>query len=93
MSTQFVSETDLEELLQEEVPCMSCGKPAMLRSIGHGTCTDSKGNPPPMYKCLSFYQAWLLGVLQTIAAYDHTLCVRCGRKFPTVESFSDYRPF
>lgn len=77
--------TELEELLDEEVPCLKCGKAAQLRSDRHGhgmACV-----------CISCWQPWFKRITATIAKYGRVKCDCCPRSFATVEAFADYRLF
>lgn len=83
-------DVDLNELYDQDVPCKSCGKPAQLRTFGH-RCHPNY----PIYVCIKCWQRWLQQELDKNrrAGRSHFLCAKCGRRFPTIESFSDYRPF
>jgi DNA-directed RNA polymerase subunit RPC12/RpoP len=87
--TQPLTTTDLEELLEEEVPCQDCGREAVLRSMGHTGCSAV----PPLFRCIPCWQKWLQGVLSHIQFRGDTGCSHCPQRFYSVEAFSDYRPF
>lgn len=77
-----------DELLDEDIPCADCGKPALLMSVGHGTCPGKGGASPPFFKCVKCWGAWL----QRLSSESFT-CAYCEDVFDSVESFSDYREF
>lgn len=79
----------LEEQFDRDVPCGQCGKPAVLRSDGHG-CRSW-----PAFKCIKCWQVCLETELDKnrMTGRRYFDCARCNQHFPTVESFSDFRPF
>lgn len=99
--TSTESVTDLEELLDAEIRCEGlqlsatgpvtpCGRPAVLRSDGHGCSVVPN---PPYFKCLRCWQAWYVGMVERAARRGGYNRCACGHKFPTPSAFSDYRPF
>lgn len=91
-STETRTDAIWDELLDAEIPCGNCGKPAMLRSRGHG-CPTTKGIRPPFFSCLSCWQPWLSSMIGDLAQYGSIRCAVCNHQFLSVESFSDFRPF
>lgn len=93
MSIGFGSDTatvGVDELLEQferDVPCDTCDSPAELRSDCHSCACK--------FKCLRCWQKWLQQELDRNhrLGRDFFLCGVCWRKFPSVEAFSDYRPF
>lgn len=98
--TQPLVIDQLEELLEEEVPCAGIGAPpiarrcsrtAVLITRGHGCHVENR------VKCLVCWQVWYQYHAALIARYGGIRCaesgIGCGRRFPSVEAFSDYRPF
>ena len=86
---------DLEELLDQDIPCegirtpqiaRQCGRPAVLKSNGHGHRDTS-------FKCVECWQVWYRLAVQVLARSGCIGCMECGQLFDTVESFADYRPF
>lgn len=97
MSTQTISDAELEELVHADIPCIGirnrncareCGRAAVLRKVGHG-------HPETLYdfKCIACWQVWYTRVARTLADHGHIRCIDCGHRFYSVESFADYRPF
>lgn len=84
------TEVDLNELYDQEIPCKRCKKPAALRSFGHGLCEADRY---PIHCCIGCWQQWIAKHLQIIARHGHITCRYCRRRFDSIESFSDYRPF
>lgn len=103
MSTQTISDAELEELVANEIPCgglqftagglrVSCSKPAVLRSYGHG-CTQNQPTSPPWFKCLACWQVWYMAMIERAQRRGGFNRCACGRVFATPSAFSDYRPF
>lgn len=89
--THAIAVSDLEELLQEEIPCEAdggCRRGAQLRSAGHA-CVD----PGPFHLCIQCWQEWFSRNVLAIKRYGWIVCDDCGQAFTTVEAFNDYRPF
>ena len=88
---------DLEELLEQDIPCGRCKKPAQLRSMGHRANDCCRGGigeePPPYFKCIGCWQVWATSVLEYVSYFGRVDCGSCGQRFSTIEDFSDYRPF
>lgn len=95
--TQPLTTDQLEELLEAELPCggvkyphrlaQTCARPADLRSVGHG-CDRA-----PMYKCINCWQVWYQAHVAILNRWGCITCDICAAVFPSVEFFSDYRPF
>lgn len=88
---------ELEDMLDAEIPCggiseprvqRSCDRAAILRCGGHG-CPDTR----TYCKCIPCWRVWYQAVATAIACYGSVGCATCRRRFATVESFADYRPF
>ena len=93
-----VGVSELEALLEEEVPCggirnvhiaRSCDRPAALKDVGPHQC----GIPRANYKCLQCWQVLVAHLCQRLATQGYLRCVHCNERFHSVESFCDYRPF
>lgn len=91
--TQSLTSEQLQEHFREDIPCMTCGKSAALKSMGHGPCITHKGHRPPLFKCVKCYTLWLKLIMSDIIRYGCVVCMDCDIRFRTVEEFSDYRPF
>jgi DNA-directed RNA polymerase subunit RPC12/RpoP len=96
--TQPINTTDLEELLEAEIPCggidvpaiaRDCAQPAVLHSAGHG-CVSPR---PVQYKCLTCWKAWYQFHVSRLTSKGWLCCRHCGDTFTSLEAFSDYRPF
>lgn len=96
--TSTESVTELEELLDAEIPCggikygaiaRTCSSPAVLRGKGHG-CEPST---PAMNKCVPCWQIWFQNTANTLARHGRLDCLVCHRIFHSVEDFNDFRPF
>lgn len=83
--TQPITTTDLEELLEAEVPCNKCDNAAVLMSRCHGCAVG--------FKCVSCYQKWLLRVVAAINRSSGVSCRYCQADFYSVDDFSQWRPF
>jgi len=85
-------DVDLNELYDQDVPCLNCGKAAKLRSFGHG-CSSRHG-PPPFFKCIGCWKKWVSEVVDWMSGHGGLIhCQRCNQHFATVASFSYYREF
>lgn len=80
---------DLEALLEEEIPCHRCKKPALLMSKGH------KCRPPGWrgYLCFSCWKKWYDEMTAQLQRKGHVLHNVCLGACYTVEELSDYREF
>ena len=96
--THTDADVDLEALLADDVPCggigtpwmrRDCYRPAALRSRGHGCGSPSSR----LFKCLQCWQYWYVTHSRLLAEQGSITCGTCRRQFPSVEAFSDYRPF
>lgn len=99
MSAEVLPDFDLEELLDNEVPCQGwrgpvnrphrhCDKPAALRSFGHG-CRPEVGR----FKCITCWQAWYTNFVARVNKFGSVRCAGCDARFTDPSGFSDYRPF
>lgn len=99
--TDTRSVTELEELLDADIPCeglaggggmlrTECGKPATLRWTnphGHGPLPDKP------YKCMDCWMALYQYLANTLAVEGAMRCPDCGHRSRSVLEHTDYRPF
>lgn len=91
---------DLEELLEQEIPCggltyrpvrRSCGKSAAVR------WTSPHGNDHPgvkaQYKCMDCWMVLYQRLADELASEGYLVCGSCGHVSHHVLAHTDYRPF
>lgn len=81
-----------EQILGSDVACHECGKPALLRSDGHGCASRTYGHGP-WFKCLQCWQKWFKKTMAHGIRKGHLTCEECRRQFRSIAAFSDYREF
>lgn len=86
---QTIESVDLEAVFQTEIPCGGCGKPAELRTFGHGGCPV----PMPIFSCVRCYADWLKVMNQKLAVLGVVACTHCRQVFRDADSFAEWRPF
>lgn len=99
--TQPLVIDQLEELLQEEVPCAGIKHSVIGRQCSNAAVLITKGHGCPIrnrVKCLACWQVWYQYHAGRLATNGGLRCTDggrggCRRWFPSVEAFSDYRPF
>lgn len=99
--TQPLTTDQIEELLEEWVPCggikwtpiaRKCDNEAVLRRHGHA-CRCANDGDPAALKCISCWQIWYRYQVDLLTRCGHIRCSICKTNFSTVEAFADYRPF
>lgn len=95
--TQTISDTELAELLDQEIPCGGCHTPhrecdraAQLK----GTIHDCERSwDLRIFKCLTCWQAWYSCVIEHLARHGAIRCRHCKGVFFDADSFAQYRSF
>lgn len=94
MNTETRTDELSDELLDAEIPCdgiinpdikQSCSRPAVLRTTNHGHGCG--------VKCIACWKIWYVHILSELLRCGYIRCLECNRKFISIESFSDFRPF
>lgn len=88
MSTETLERIDLDALLEEDIPCTYCDKPAVWRALKHRCNADR-----PTYRCDPCYFQWRSRTKSIIRIAGAVRCADCGGQFKTLDEFSDYRRF